>query len=277
MITLKELITNYKSTHQALPSFNIDSFEIYQAVEVAVAQTGKPCLVQLSANEDQFIQAERLYFLVKKANLDGLPIYLNMDHGKDLVRLKKLVGLGFDMVHFDGSSLDYQTNLSQAANFVSEVKSINPHVVVEVEFNHINLVEKGVSPDSYTNPQQALEFMTGTNADLLAVSIGNLHGVNLDLPEKIDLNLFKDIVSLLPDSSFTLHGGSGIAQEDIRSAINLGIVKININTDLRLQFRKSLTSSLSQNSSEKVYDYLQPVVSDIKEIVVQKLLAFSSD
>jgi len=78
----KQVFTDAQTNHTALPSFNIDTFEIYQAVESVVKELNLPCLVQLSEGEDKFIQAERLFMLVKKAQTDGLPIYLNMDHGK---------------------------------------------------------------------------------------------------------------------------------------------------------------------------------------------------
>jgi ketose-bisphosphate aldolase len=277
MITLKQLFLESKNRHQAIPSFNIDSFEIFQAVIAAVSETKLPCLVQLSPNEDDFIRAENLYLLVKKANLDGLPIYLNMDHGHDPDRLQTLVRLGFDMVHFDGSSLDYSSNLIQSTKLISEIRTINPDCLIEVEFNKINLVESGVSPDSYTSPYQAVEFIAATKADLLAVSIGNLHGVDQNFPEKIDLVLLKSIVDVLPDTFFTLHGGSGIPLDQIRSAIGLGIVKININTDLRLKFKESLKLNFTQSSSEKIYDYLNPVITDIKEVIKAKLLNFSGN
>lgn len=276
MIQLKELLLKYKGEHKALPAFNIDSFEIYQAVESAVRETSLPCIVQLSSNEDSFIEAERLYILVRKANVDGLPIYLNMDHGQDTDRLLSLVSLGFDMVHFDGSLLEYSQNLIEAKSFISTAKSINPNLIIEAEFNHINLVDKGVSPDSYTTPDQALEFVGQTGADLLAVSIGNLHGVKADLPEKIDVDLFSKIVSVLPQHFFTLHGGSGIPLEQIKSAISLGIVKININTDLRLAFKKNLLTSINSSSSEKIYDYFNPAIAAVKEIIIQKLTSFST-
>lgn len=276
MKTLTQLFSESKINHQAIPSFNIDSFEIFQAVVAAVTETRLPCLVQLSPNEDDFIHAENLYLLVKKANLDGLPIYLNMDHGHDLDRLKILAKLGFNMVHFDGSFLDYQDNLSKAVKFVSEIKTVNPGCLVEVEFNKINLSENGVSPDSFTSPSRALEFITTVKADLLAVSIGNLHGVNPDLPENIDLKLFKSITEVLPNTFFTLHGGSGIPLDLVKSAISLGIVKININTDLRLKFKESLKANLGQSASEKIYDYFNPVITDIKNIVAEKLIQFQN-
>jgi len=275
MNTLKQVLASYKSEHKALPAFNIDSFEIYQAVEMAVKVTGLPCIVQLSANEDKFIEAEKLFLLVKKSNLENLPIYLNMDHGKDLDRLEKLAKLGFDMVHFDGSSLEYTDNLNQTTIFIKNIKSFNPEIIVEVEFNKINLIDNGVDSKSFTNPDKAQEFMTATGADLLASSIGNLHGVNTTIPEVIDLALLKKITEVLPDKLFTLHGGSGINADQISSAINLGVVKININTDLRLQFKKTLLSSITTSSSEKIYDYLAPAISDVQQLVVQKLKQFS--
>lgn len=103
MLSLNQLLNQYKQEKKAISAFNIDCFEIYQAIEEVVAETNLPCIVQLSPNQDQFIQAERLFLLVKKANIEGLPIYLNMDHGKDPARLEKLAKLGFDMIHFDGS------------------------------------------------------------------------------------------------------------------------------------------------------------------------------
>jgi len=276
MITLRETFQKYFSDHKALPAFNIDSFEIFQAVEMAVSETKLPCLVQLSQNEDKFIEAEKLFLLVKKAQLNNLPIYLNMDHCHDLNRMVNLVKLGFDMVHFDGSNLDYQENLDTATALVKKLKEINPNIVVEVEFNKINLIENGVNPESFTNPKQALEFISKTQADLLAISIGNIHGVNTSTPETINLDLFTQIVGVLPNHFFTLHGGSGIDLAQIKSAIRLGIVKININTDLRLAFKKSLLTSINSSPSEKIYDYLSPAIDEVKKVIIEKLINFIS-
>lgn len=275
MTTLRQYFTQYFSSHKAMPAFNIDSFEIFQAAEAAVKETNLPCVVQLSANEDKFIDATNLFLLVKKAQLNNLPIFLNMDHCHDLTKMAQLVKLGYDMVHFDGSSLDYKENLDTATSLIKKLKEINPEIIVEVEFNKINLIEAGVNPDSYTTPQQAYEFIITSTADLLAVSIGNLHGVNTSTPEAINLDLFTQIASSLPNHFFTLHGGSGIPLDQVKSAIRLGIVKININTDLRLQFLKSIREQLSLQTSEKIYDYLSPVILDVKKVMIEKLTNFA--
>jgi fructose-bisphosphate aldolase class II/tagatose 1,6-diphosphate aldolase GatY/KbaY len=277
MIPLKELLNQYQQRHQALPAFNIDSFEIYQAVEMAVSELNLPCIVQLSPSEDEFIQAERLFMLVKKANHEALPIYLNMDHGHDVRRLEHCLELGFDMVHFDGSGMDYHTNLATTKYFVSKMKEKYPNSLIEVEFNHINLVDIVPTPDSFTKPQEAKEFMNVTGADLFALSIGNLHGINQELPEHLNISLLSEIKNVLGNTFLTLHGGSGVPADQIQSAINLGVVKININTSLRLKFINSLRHQLTLNQSEKIYEYLTPVVIEVKEMVKQTLISFNQN
>lgn len=270
MISLRNVLTQSQKNQTLIPAFNIDSFEIYQAVESVVKEIQKPCIVQLSPGEDKFIQAERLLILVKKAQIDGLPIYLNMDHGKDINRLEHLIKLGFDMVHFDGSDLDYSNNLIETRDFIKKIKTNFPNCLIEAEFNKINLVDSQVSPDSFTNPSQALDFINQTQADLLAVSVGNLHGVSQKFPEKLDLDLFKQIQSLLPNQFFTLHGGSGVNREEINQAIKLGVVKININTDLRLSFLNTIRQSLADKPTNKIYQLLTPVIDDLKKVIREK-------
>lgn len=277
MKTLRQQLTEYKNSGKALPAFNIDTFEIYQAVEDSVRETGLPCIVQLSGGEDKFIHAERLFVLVKRAQIEGLPIYLNMDHGQDPVRLEKLIGLGFDMVHLDGSNLDYETNLENTIKFVQALKPRYPEAIFEVEFNKINLVGTEVNSNSFTNPDQAFEFLSKTGADLIAVSIGNFHGISEKLPEILDINLLNKIKNKIPEDKFiTLHGGSGISPELITEAVRNGVVKININTELRNSFNQSVTKIYSQEVSQKVYDNLSPAVDSLKNVIKSKLLLFST-
>ena len=275
MTPLKQILSDYQKKHFAIPAFNIDCFEIYQAVEMAVSEINLPCIVQLSAGEDKYVHAERLMMLVKKANAEGLPIYLNMDHGGDVNRLEACLKMGFDMVHFDGSKMDYATNLAATKYFIEKIKSTNSDAIFEVEFNHINLIDAAPGPDSFTDPIKAKEFMTATGADLFAVSIGNLHGVSTNAPERLNISLLSQIKDTLGDTFLTLHGGSGVSLDQVQNAINLGIVKVNINTDLRLKYIETLRHQLTVKDTEKVYEYLTPVVTEVKEVIKQKLINFT--
>lgn len=271
METLRERLVRYKTEKRAMMAFNIDCLEIYQAVEEAVTETKMPCIVQLSPGEDEFVRAERLLMLVKKARLEGLPIYTNMDHGRDIRRLEFLVRLGFDMVHFDGSTADYESNVNLSQYFVNKIKTINPEVLVEVEFNKIKAVGELIDPESLTKVEEAKDFMNRSGADMLAVSIGNLHGVNVNSPERLNLELLEKIAGVLPDKFLTMHGGSGIDQIQMGEAIKIGIVKINVNTDLRLAFRKALEKSLAENKSEKIYEWMKGAVEEVKGVVRGRL------
>ena len=273
--TLKQTLLDYRQKKMALPAFNIDSFLTYQAVETAVSQNKLPCIVQLSSGQDKFIKAERLFILVKKAQIDGLPIYLNYDHGQDTARLLSLARLGFDMLHFDGSNLDYSENIKKATSFRQSLKLIPPQTLLEVEFNHINLVEQKVQSSSFTVPSQAKQFIDQTKADLLAVSVGNLHGVSAQNQEKLDLELLTKIQNIVPNTFLVMHGGSGIDPNQLDTAIKSGIVKININTDLRHILRRSLLKSLATIDSFKAYEFLSPVVSDLTVAIIDKLTRFA--
>lgn len=272
MESLRERLIRYKQEKRAMVAFNIDCLEIYQAVEEVVVETKMPCMVQLSPGEDEFVKAERLLMLVKKARLEGLPIYTNMDHGKDIRRLEFLVRLGFDMVHFDGSTADYESNINLSQYFVNKIRAINPEILVEVEFNKIKAVGEAIDPESLTKVEEAKDFMNRSGAEMLAVSIGNLHGVNINSPERLDLELLKKIAGVLPDKFLAMHGGSGIDQVQLKEAIKMGIVKINVNTDLRLAFRKGMIKGLAENKGDKVYEWMRGAVEEVKRVVRERLL-----
>ena len=272
MESLRERLIRYKQEKRAMVAFNIDCLEIYQAVEEVVVETKMPCMVQLSPGEDEFVKAERLLMLVKKARLEGLPIYTNMDHGKDIRRLEFLVRLGFDMVHFDGSTADYESNINLSQYFVNKIRAINPEILVEVEFNKIKAVGEAIDPESLTKVEEAKDFMNRSGAEMLAVSIGNLHGVNINSPERLDLELLKKIAGVLPDKFLAMHGGSGIDQVQLKEAIKMGIVKINVNTDLRLAFRKGMIKGLAENKGDKVYEWMMGAVEEVKRVVRERLL-----
>lgn len=271
MESLRERLKRYKIEKRAMIAFNIDCLEIYQAVEEVVVETKIPCIVQLSPGEDEFVKAERLLMLVKKARLEGLPIYTNMDHGRDIRRLEFLVKLGFDMVHFDGSTADYESNINLSQYFINKIKTVNPEALIEVEFNKIKAIGEVIDLESLTKAEEAKDFMDKTGAEILAVSVGNLHGVNVSSPEKLNLELLEKIAAVLPDKFLTMHGGSGIDQIQMNEAIKMGIVKINVNTDLRLAFRKGLEKSLAENKSEKIYEWMRGVVEGVKRVVRGRL------
>ena len=265
MKALRQVLAEYREKKWAIPAFNIDCEEIYRGIEAAVAETKLPCIVQLSEGEDKFVGGEKLKSWVDEARAKGRKIYVNADHGQDQNRLLELVDLGFDMVHFDGSQKDYENNLITSKEFVQKVINRPNPSLIELEFNRLK-------EGDATEPKQALEFVGASRADLLAVSIGNRHGVGEEKP--LDLNRLAEIVRVIPKTFLTLHGGSGIAAGQIREAIKRGIVKININTDLRLKFKEEMAKMLQQ--TDKIYEQMLQVISGVAQVAKEKLREFAN-
>ncbi|MBU4205098.1 class II fructose-bisphosphate aldolase, partial [Patescibacteria group bacterium] len=120
-------------------------------------------------------------------------------------------------------------------------------------------------------------YIKETGVDGLAVSIGNFHGVSIKGNPKLDTERLKQIRKLIKESFLVLHGGSGIKKQDIKKAIKLGIVKININTELRLAYTKTLKKALQINPKETTpYKYLPSAIRAVQKVVEEKILLFGS-
>lgn len=252
-MNLKWVFEKYRKLPAAVPAFNLDTFLIYQAVEKAVEECRMPTIVQLSSQEETFLGAEKLVALIKLARKKDIPMFLNLDHGKDIRLLKECIKMGFDMVHFDGSNLAINDNLKTTKELVKYAKQKG--VMVEVEIDKIGSTD---TKAPMTNPISAREFMKKTGAQLLAVAVGNQHGMTKE-GEKLNLTHFKELKDALPNTLFTLHGGSGVPRAHIHKAIALGTVKININTQLRIVAREAMAQTLRDEKSIKGYDYFGPV------------------
>ena len=195
--------------------------------------------------------------------------------------VKKAIELGFDMVHFDGSELPFEENLKASIQLVELAHQKG--ALIEVEFQKIQrssqayleeTAEEVQIKGTFTDPEEAEKIIAQTKADVLAVSVGNLHGV-YKTPEEINLLLLEDLKKRLP-CYMSLHGGSGINEDQVRKATKSGIVKINVNTDLRLAYRKTLENVLKGSDEVKVYKIMPPVIGAIQKVVEEKIELFGS-
>ena len=173
--------------------------------------------------------------------------------------VKEIINLGPDMIHFDGSDLSWEENISLTSQVVNLA---HPKGI---------LVEGEPEPDQ-TDPQRAAEFVQRTGVDLVAVFVGNRHGMDPQKPERLDFERLRAIKQRVGQTFLTLHGGSGVAQEDLKTAIKEQLVaKININTQLRLAYRQELEQQLQNYSGVKVYQLMAPVVDRITQEVLKIL------
>src|SRR3989344_6561508 len=217
----------------------------------------------------------------------GLPIFLNLDHAKSFEYIKEAILAGYDMVHFDGSKLPLEENIKISKKVAALAKKHG--VVVEGEVGRFGTdasrlyKEKfEIKEEDLTNLAEALNYLGKTRVDILAVSVGTFHGIDISgISPHIRLNRLKEIRQMEKNNKINiplaLHGGSGTPEEDIKEAIKLGIVKININTEIRLAFTNNLRKTLDTNKSEITpYKYFTEAIGVVKSIVEGKIKLFGS-
>jgi len=268
----------------AIGAFNAANLEVVKAIVGAADKLRSPIIIETSSGQTEYIEGKNLVDLVENAReKTGLPIFLNLDHAHDFKLIKKAVKAGYDLIHFDGSKLPFRENMRRAKKVVSYVRKKRKGILVEAEIDyitgssapHLTKSIKAVQKQgNYTDPKRAREFMRLTGVDTLAVFVGNVHGV-YDAPPMLDFDRLNEL-SRLP-CFLSLHGGSGIATPTIKKAIEIGkVVKINVNTELRMAYRQALERQLKSSDEVAIYKLMPPVISAVQKVVEKKIRIFGS-
>ena len=286
MKKLKDYLKKAEEEKWAIGQFNFSDFTQVKGIVEAGKNLKAPIILGTSEGEAKFFGLEEAVAIrdtLRKKT--GLPIFLNLDHGKSLEYVKQAIDAGYDMVHFDGSKLPLDENIEITKEVVKCAKEKGCLVEGEVgkigtDSSKIYNEKFKVKEEDLTKPDEALKYVNETKVDLLAISIGNFHGIEVsgicpDLRE----DLVKEIKDKISSKAFlVLHGGSGTAEDDIKKVIDAGIRKININTELRLAFSGNLRRAL-QNDMEEItpYKFLVEAQNSVQRVVEYKIKLFSSE
>jgi len=263
-MTLKDYLKRAKKEKWAIGQFNFSTLEQLKGIFAAAENLKSPVILGTSEGESQYLGLKETLALVEILKAEhNLPVFLNFDHGKDLKHIRKAIDYGYSAVHFDGSDLPLEKNIKYAKKVVEY--GHRKGVLVEGEIDDI---KKG----NLTSLVQAEEFIRKTKIDSLAIAIGNRHGFYENV--KINFNRLKEIKEKA-DVFLVLHGGSGISEQQIKEAIKLGIVKININTELRLIWKKTLIGAF-KNDEIKPYKILPKAEEAVQKKVEEKIKIFGS-
>jgi len=300
LLTNKEILASAIAGKYAVGAFNINNLESLQAVITAAQEENSAVIVAVTPSAIKYAGLIYLAEIVKiSAQLAAVRVSLHLDHGKEIETITKCVDAGFTSVMIDGSHLDFEENIALTRNVVE--LAYPKGVSVEAELGRLAGVEE-VSVEEkdaiLTDPEAAKEFVERTNVNALAVAIGTSHGAykfkgepKLDLKrlteirEKLNVPLVLHGASGVPawiikkatEYGARLAGAKGMPDESIKQAIKLGIVKINIDTDLRLAFtatiREVLATTPTQFDPRKI---LGPAREAMKEVVRNKMRLFGS-
>ncbi len=236
-------------------AFNIDDFVVFKAVAETLRELNKPAILHVSEGQADFWGMERFAALVKLEKERGLPVFLGLDHGKSLESVERAISLGFDIVHFDGSSLSLEENINLSRQAVQ--KAHDKGILIELEPQEQN-----------TSPEIAARFNQETGADLLAVFVGNRHGFDPETAEKLDLNVLSQIKEAVGDTLLTLHGGSGVPDNDLTEVIKRKLIaKVNINSEMRQVYKKTLLGTLPCFTGDQMYKLFESMQAVLGQVV----------
>ena len=280
LVTTKSLIKDAQKRKYAVGQFNTSTLENTKAVFLAAQKAKSPVIIGTSEKEAKYLGPEYISAIVKAATKKyHFPIALHLDHGKSVHMVLECLKAGYTSVHIDGSNLSLDENIKLTKSVVKLAKKYNASV--EGEIGHIEggsaIHNKKLKPEDieYAEPEDVKKFVQETGVDLVAVGIGSGHGLYKNQP-KLDFERLKKI-NWITKAGLVLHGSSGLSNQTIKKAIDLGISKINVNTDLRVAFIETLRKTLAKNKKEVVpYNILPPSMEAVKKLVEKKIDLFKS-
>lgn len=279
IVITKNMLLDAKKGGYAIGAFNAENMEMVEAIIEAAQELNSPVIIQTTAGTLKYSSPEMFYNMtIASAKNATVEIALHLDHGDTFEIVAKALRVGYTSVMIDGSKETFEKNVSLTYDVVKMAHAMG--VCVEAELGTVGGKEDGNSVNSnqnmYTDPQKAQTLVSKTNADSLAIGIGNAHGFYKGLPE-LRFDILSEVSKLI-DVPIVLHGASGIPEEDLKKAILLGISKINFATELRYAFSEGVKQYIKDNP-----DVLDPKKynakgkEEVKKVVKNKILICGSN
>jgi len=287
IMNAKQMIQNAREQQYAISAFNTNNLEWTQAILRVAKERQAPTLMAISMGAVKYMGGFKVVANLVR-NLDeameiDVPIAIHLDHGT-FEGAKEAIDAGFTSVMFDGSNLPLAENLTKTAEIVELAKKSN--VSVEAEVGSIGGEEDGVVGDGEIAPIDDAIQMAQTGIDFLAAGIGNIHGQYPENWNGLHLDHLSELSTAVSNAvhhpmPIVLHGGSGIPDDQIKQAIQLGVAKVNVNTEAQLAFHQGIRDYVLSNKDleGKNYDprkFLKPGFSAIEQALNERIDVFGN-
>jgi fructose-bisphosphate aldolase class II len=277
-VNLKTLLSDAKEKKYAVGSFNLHCMEMLPAMIKAAERAKSPISIQVSTGTTYYIGMNLLVAMVKTlAENSSVPVALHLDHTSEFEPIKEAIDAGFTSVMIDGSHLPIEENIEITKRVVEYAHARN--VSVEGELGTIGGTEEGLTVNDedimYTQPNDARYFVEQTGVDALAVSIGTAHG-QYKSKAKLSFDVLKAIHEAI-DVPLVLHGGTGVAHEDLKKCIENGIAKVNIGTEINIGWIETAKREFEKTKiTNSLRNILIPCNKTVEEIVFEKITHLNS-
>ena len=275
-----------RAEHFALGAFNLDNQETLIAVAKAAKVKNAPVLVEISKGEVDMMGLENVRDMVDNYNAEfGIEMYINLDHSPSVKDAIDGINAGFEFIHIDVSQANHEASdkeiiqstrqVVEAAKKTGALVESEPHYFGGSSNLHTEAINYEEIKKTFSSPGGAKAFVDATGIDTFAAAIGNLHG-QYPAPKVLDLELLQRIRDAL-SCNISLHGGSGTPGHYFVDAVKIGASKININTDMRVAYRKTLEKVLAENKTEfAVIKLMDKVIDAVQAVVESKIDMFNS-
>ncbi|MFL2124424.1 ketose-bisphosphate aldolase [Marinilactibacillus psychrotolerans] len=262
LITMKELLTVADANKFAVPAFNAGTGQLLNSVMHASEEMNSPVIIAIHPDELKFLEEGFVAQVKYEANKTKIPVVLHLDHGANVEQVIHAIQLGFTSVMIDGSHFPFDENIELTKKVVDIAHAVG--VSVEGELGTIG--DTGDSGEGgsdiediiFTQPNEAKVFAERTGIDSLAIAIGTAHGLYpKDFVPELKLDLLDDIRKEV-NIPLVLHGGSSNSDKEISRAVESGISKVNISSDIKIAFMDGVKEYFDKYGVEREPNVIYP-------------------
>ncbi|CAI1500147.1 class II fructose-bisphosphate aldolase [Serratia ficaria] len=277
LYNFNELLPVARQRHfKAIGSFNLHCLEMLPAFFKAARQTDSPLMIQISTGTAEYLGYRLLVDAVRSlAQSEGVPTCLHLDHCSDIAAIQTAIEAGFSSVMYDGSHLEMAENIANTRRVIDLARQHN--VSVEAELGAIGGAEDGkaVAEEDicFTTVEDARRFVDETGVDMLAVSVGTVHGLYTGKAHIQHQRLAE--ITAATRTPLVLHGGTGVSDEDMRRAVAGGIEKVNVGTEMNVQWVDRCKRTFEQGKvNDSVRKFLIPANDAVTQVLTEKINLF---
>ena len=282
LVSAKEMLEKAKAGHYAVGQFNINNLEWTKAILLTAQEMNSPVILGVSEGAGKYMCGYKTIVGMVNGMMEGLgitvPVALHLDHGSYEGALK-CIEAGFSSVMFDGSHYPIEENIAKTKELVALCKEKG--ISLEAEVGSIGGEEDGVVGAGECADPNECKMIADLGVTMLAAGIGNIHGKYPENWAGLSFETLDAIQQKTGVMPLVLHGGTGIPADMIAKAIDLGVSKINVNTECQLAFAAATRTYIEagKDLSGKGFDprkLLAPGFEAIKATVKEKMELFGS-
>lgn len=279
LYTGKSILDVANENNFAIPAFNISDWAMFRGVMDVSEELDAPVIIAIHPDEVSHVTTDLVAAMHARAHRSSVPVAIHWDHGGTYEQMITAIQAGFTSVMIDASLLPFDENVALTRKVVEAAHGVG--VQVEGELGTIgandSYGESGAAEIIYTNVEDAVRFVELTGVDSLAIAIGTSHGL---YPAEKNPELRHDLLEEIKAAvgiPLVLHGGSGNPDSELARAVELGINKINISSDIKVSYHNAIREILGTDERLREPNAIQPsAIEALKVTAAEKITLFGA-